>query len=433
VAVQGIEDFSGRKATDETVHTDMAGSRSARRRRAVIIGGSMSGLFAAAFLRRVGWDAEVFERSPVELVGRGAGITTHPELIEALHASGAGTRDLGIEVERRITIDRQGRVIGERRLPQILTSWDRLQRLLRATIEPKHYHLGHTFERVEQDGSGVRVHFADGRSEHADLLIGGDGIRSGVRAQVAPDVQPIYAGYYIWRGAPNESDLAPETRAGIFPYFTFFLPERQQVIGYPIAGFDNDLRAGRRRYNFIWYRVGDAQTLQKMCVDAHGTQHAFSVPPPLIHADLIAQMRADAERIMPGAFLDVLRNIERPFFTPIYDFAAPRLVFGRVALVGDAASSSRPHMGFGVAKAGGDAQALADALRNHDDIDAALARYDAVRAPIGARIMLHGRKLGTHMGVDLKTDDDRRMWKLLQSHEAMMDWIAVPNFLAAYR
>jgi hypothetical protein len=25
------------------------------------------------------------------------------------------------------------------------------------------------------------------------------------------------------------------------------------------------------------------------------------------------------------------------------------------------------------------------------------------------------------------------MWKLLQGHEAMMDWIAVPNFLAAYR
>src|SRR5438093_13768597 len=95
------------------------------KRRALIIGGSMSGLFSAAFLRRIGWDVDVFERSPVELVGRGAGITTHPELLEALRKSGAGTRDLGIEVERRITIDRHGRVIGERRLPQILTSWDR--------------------------------------------------------------------------------------------------------------------------------------------------------------------------------------------------------------------------------------------------------------------------------------------------------------------
>jgi hypothetical protein len=47
--------------------------------------------------------------------------------------------------------------------------------------------------------------------------------------------------------------------------------------------------------------------------------------------------------------------------------------------------------------------------------------------------MLHGRRLGTHLGVDLKTDEDRRMWKVLQEDDAMMDWIAVPNFLAAYR
>ena len=73
----------------------------------------MSGLFTAAFLRQVGWEVDVYERSPVELVGRGAGITPHPELMEALEKSGAGTESLGITVERRITIDRTGRVIGE--------------------------------------------------------------------------------------------------------------------------------------------------------------------------------------------------------------------------------------------------------------------------------------------------------------------------------
>jgi 2-polyprenyl-6-methoxyphenol hydroxylase-like FAD-dependent oxidoreductase len=412
----------------------MPGTSSRRRnRRAVIIGGSMSGLFSAAFLRQIGWDVDVYERSSVELVGRGAGITGHPELLEALEASGAGTEMLGIEVPKRIAIDREGRITDERPLRQILTSWDRLQRLLRATIDEAHYHLGWNFERVEHDERGVRVQFSGGRVEHADILIGGDGIRSSVRAQMAPEVQPVYAGYYIWRGAPNEADLAPATRASIFPYFVFFLPERQQVIGYPISGFNNDLRPGHRRYNFIWYRVGDAQTLKNMCVDENGHQHEYSVPPPLIRKDLIAQMRAEAESIMPPAFVDCLRNIERPFFTPIYDFSAPRIVFGRTALVGDAGSSSRPHMGFGVAKAGGDAQALAQALDAHDDIDTALAAYNAARQPIGERIMLHGRRLGTHLGVDLKTDEDRRMWKVLQEDDAMMDWIAVPNFLAAYR
>src|SRR3954464_8670836 len=118
------------------------------KKRAIIIGGSMSGLFAAAFLRQVGWDCDVYERSPVELVGRGAGITTHPELLDALEQTACGTRDLGIEVPKRITGGRTGRVVDERPLRQILTSWDWLQRLLRETIDPEPYPLGHAHQRV---------------------------------------------------------------------------------------------------------------------------------------------------------------------------------------------------------------------------------------------------------------------------------------------
>jgi len=393
----------------------------------------MSGLFSAAFLRRIGWDVDVYERSKVELVGRGAGITGHPELFDALEASGAGTKDLGVEVPKRIAIDREGRVTDERPLRQILTSWDRLQRLLRATIDETHYHLGHNFERVDQDERGVRVQFSGGKVEHADILVGGDGIRSSVRAQMAPEVQPVYAGYYIWRGAPNEADLAPETLRTIYPLFTFYLPKRQQVIGYPIAGFNDDLTPGRRRYNFIWYRVADAAQLREMCVDENGVQHEYSVPPPLMRKDLIADMHRDARDILPDTLLDCLMKIGRPFITPIYDFTAPQIVYGRVAMVGDAAANARPHMGFGMAKAGADAQALAEHLDAHDDIDAALKAYNAERQPIGNRIVLHGRKLGTHLGVDLKTDEDRRMHDLLQSDGAMLDWIAVPHFLDAYK
>jgi len=404
-----------------------------RQRRAVIIGGSMSGLFAAAFLRQIGWTVDVYERSSVELVGRGAGITTHPELIDALEASGAGTKDLGVTVDLRIALDRDGRVIAEKPLTQILTSWDRLQRLLRETIDEAHYHLGWGFERVEHDGHGVRVHFSGGRVEHADILVGGDGIRSSVRGAIMPEIEPLYAGYYIWRGAPNEADLSERVLRDVFPYFSFFLPPRQEVICYPISGFNNDLRPGHRRFNFIWYRVADPDLLKKMCVDDNGTQHEHSVPPPLIRKDLIAALRTEARDALPPALNDCLTAIERPFFTPIYDFIAPRITMGRVALIGDAASNARPHMGFGVSKAGCDAQALAQALRDHDDIDVALAEYNRVRQPIGATIVKHSRKLGTHMGVNLQTGEDRAMHQLLQDPRAMMDWIAVPNFLDAYR
>src|SRR5437762_1230537 len=47
---------------------------------ALIIGGSMGGLFTALLLRRAGWDVAVYERNGTDLAGRGAGIVTHPEL-----------------------------------------------------------------------------------------------------------------------------------------------------------------------------------------------------------------------------------------------------------------------------------------------------------------------------------------------------------------
>jgi len=308
-----------------------------------------------------------------------------------------------------------------------------MQRLLRETTDDTHYHPGCNFEHVDQDERGVRVQFSGGRIEQGDILIGGDGIRSSVRAQLTPEIQPGYAGYYIWRCAPNEADLATETLQTIYPVFTFYLPKRQQVLGYPIAGFNDDLTPGKRRYNLIWYRVADADKLREMCVDENGVQHEFSVPPPLIRKDLIAQMLADARESMPAALFDCVAKAKQPFITAIYDFTAPSIVFGRIAMVGDAATNARPHMGFGMAKAGCDAQALAEHLRDNEDVDAALKGYNAERQPVGDIVVKHARKLGAHLGVNLVTEEDRRMHELLQNDSAMLDWIAVPNFLAAYK
>ena len=88
-------------------------------------------------------------------------------------------------------------------------------------------------------------------------------------------------------------------------------------------------------------------------------------------------------------------------------------------------------MGFGVSKAGAEAQAMAESLSNYDDIDRALAAYNSVRQPLSERIVSHGRKLGMQLGVGIETDEDRRFAKLIRSPKGILDWIAVPNFLAA--
>jgi hypothetical protein len=40
----------------------------------------------------------------------------------------------------------------------------------------------------------------------------------------------------------------------------------------------------------------------------------FGVPPPLVRKDLIAQMRGEAETLLPPQYLDCLRHIDQPFF-----------------------------------------------------------------------------------------------------------------------
>ncbi len=192
------------------------------------------------------------------------------------------------------------------------------------------------------------------------MFIGADGLRSTVRQQCEPAIAPLYAGYVAWRALIPESALPPAIHRELFDAMTFCLPPGEQFLGYPVAGPDNDLRAGRRRYNIVWYRPADeANELPRLLTDETGIIHAISIPPPLIRGDAIAEMRAAAERLLAPQLRAVVRLINEPLLQPIYDLASPRLSFGRVAIIGDAAFVARPHVAAGVSKAADDAAALA--------------------------------------------------------------------------
>lgn len=399
-------------------------------KRALVVGGSIAGLCSAVMLHRSGWDVHVYERSAVELSGRGAGIVTHPELIDILEGSGAGTIDLGVPVEERRTFDASGAVIGKVSFRQIVTSWDRLYHLFRVLIPAERYHLGYHLTRIDEHADFVRATFANGVVAEGDLLVGADGFRSAVRRHYVPDVEPEYAGYVCWRGLVEETDIAPAMHAEIFPYFAFFLPPREQILGYPIAGSGNDLRPGRRRYNWLWYRPVDRTLLEHMLTDDAGATHHMSIAPPLIGDAVIAEMRAYADSFMAPPFRDLLRAIARPFFAPIYDHASPRIALGRVALVGDAAFVGRPHVGMGVTKAAGDARALAECLARHDDVVAGLQAYEHRRLPVGRRVFERGRELGAYMGVNLRTAAERAAYERFRNPQAMMRDTADANFLS---
>jgi 2-polyprenyl-6-methoxyphenol hydroxylase-like FAD-dependent oxidoreductase len=120
-------------------------------RRALVIGGSMSGLLAAIMLRRRGWAVDVFERVAGELAGRGAGIVAQPSLTARLEALGLETGSLGVASARRQMLDRDGRVAAAITCPQILTAWERVYRLLRDAFPADRYHRGRNFQAFEQN------------------------------------------------------------------------------------------------------------------------------------------------------------------------------------------------------------------------------------------------------------------------------------------
>jgi hypothetical protein len=57
--------------------------------------------------------------------------------------------------------------------------------------------------------------------------------------------------------------------------------------------------------------------LPQLLTDATDTTHSVSIPPPLIRAEVIAQMRAAAERLLAPQFREVVRVAAQPFIQPI--------------------------------------------------------------------------------------------------------------------
>ena len=365
----------------------------------LVVGGSLGGLFVANILLRQGHDVTLLEKTVGSLDGRGAGIVTHDALAEALRAAGVTVDEtLGVPVTKRVTLGADGQSLGEMELPQVLTSWSRLYHMLKESFPSERYLQGKTVKSVSQDENSVQVFCEDGTQYGAELLIASDGIRSAVRAQIAPQIQPEYAGYIAWRGVCDEACLSNRTLDTLFNHFGFCLPNGEQMLGYPVAGSGNDTRPGKRRYNFVWYRpAAEHKELVSLLTDDDGHHYPTGIPPLKVSWKHIAHMRKVAQEILAPQYAEILEKTAAPFLQAIYDVRSEQIVFGRIALMGDAAFVGRPHVGMGVTKAGDEAIVIAKHIATHGATPTALNAYSEERLKLGQQVVARAQYLGRYM------------------------------------
>jgi 2,6-dihydroxypyridine 3-monooxygenase len=364
--------------------------------RVAVLGGSLIGFTTGLVLRDLGCEVDVYERSRVPLEGRGVGIVLHPMTVRylldnrLLDLSAVST---SAAFHRYLADD--GSVLTEDARRHHFTGYNTLYGTLMRAFGRERYHLASEATSITQTDDRVELAFDSGQTATADLLVGADGVSSFTRRAMLPDVQPRYGGYVAWRGVVDEKDLTPATFAALDDSLTYWFRPGTHALTYPIPNYDGAVEPGRRLMNLVWYRnVPEGEPLADLLTDRSGKRRDVSLPPGAVRDEHLAELR-EAAASLPPPLAEVALKTAEPFLQVMIDVEVPRMAFGRVCLVGDAAFSVRPHAAAATAKGADDVWALADALRRSDgDVPEALRRWEPAQLELGRALLARTRDLG---------------------------------------
>lgn len=340
----------------------------------VIIGAGMGGLTTGIALKKFGHQVRIFEQTEkilpvgaaISLWSNGVKCLNYLGLTEKIAKLGGQMDDLAYvdgltgDVMTQFSLLPLIEEVGQRPYPVARAD---LQNMLMDEFGRDQIYLGKKMVSLEDKADFVEVHFADGSSTQADLLIGADGTHSLTRAYVlGQQVQRRYAGYVNWNGLVEISeDLAPAKQ------WTTYVGEGKRASLMPVADgkfyffLDVPLPAGlennRDEYKKLLkqYFVDWCQPVQQLI-----------------------------ERLDP-------QKTNRVEIHDIEPFA--QFYKGRVVILGDAAHSTTPDIGQGGCQAMEDAIYLARSLQiNTLGLEDALRRYQNKRNERANELVLRARK-----------------------------------------
>src|SRR5215471_2774175 len=359
------------------------------------VGGSLGGLTAALLLRELGLDVTVYERSGTELEQRGAGIGFLPASYRYLaERARVDLDDVSISTKYIRYLDRQGHLVHEQEQPYRFSNWNTAYRSLLRCFGSEGYLLGRECADIRQGDSKVQLRQVGGDQVEVDLLVCADGVGSRARACLLPEVRAQYAGYVAWRGLVSERDLG-DMAGPLGEAITYYVYANSHILVYPIPGLDGSVRRGDRLLNFVWYRnYLPGSDLVDLMTGRDGKVHEISLPPDAARAEHVEETWATAAARLPEQIASVVLAVRAPFVQAILDVDVPRMAFGRVCILGDAAFVVRPHAAAGTAKAAADAWELARALEEHQDVESALRAWEPSQLELGRNLLERTRHIG---------------------------------------
>ena len=355
-------------------------------RKILIAGGGIGGLATALACGRQGMATQVFEKKRV-LSEVGAGVQLGPNVLRVLEAWGLRSAidavacfPQRLEVRSALSGALLGTLpLGARAVQLYGARYATVARvdlhaLLHRAVQAQgmaQVHLAQAVARVSQDVSAVELLTEDQRKRRANVLIAADGVWSHVRDFLRPDVQALFTGHVAYRAMAKQSDLPESLRSDCV---TVWLGPSMHAVQYPV-------HAGSMLNTVVLVEGAapeDAQAWEQAAVRSVLLEQLAGA-----HGSLQDRVRSMAQwRLWPLCGLPHLRGPQD-------------MVFGRIALLGDAAHPMLPYLAQGAGMAIEDAAAVAQCLQQAPGDDAkALLAYAHKRWRRNARVQARAQRNG---------------------------------------